>query len=274
MDSVFRRFTFAACAALFLACTASPLSPAARAAQKKNEQAAPTAEAVAETVILVHGVRERLAQVRRSGIERGRVTRTTDDGRTEDITYERSFKRGATSEKDKIRLDQKRPSLEYSLVFNEGNIFGVVRGTPFTPRQEDVSTFLADAQHGIETLLRYKENGATLAYIGKEKLKGIETWILDLTDKEQRRTRYYISAQSGRVLWLEYEEKAPGATTSVKYKRSFHDYRTVQGTRVPYRMVHFADGKQIEELQVLSVVYGVKMEDAVFHNPESATAAP
>ena len=71
---MFRRFTFAACAALLLACAASPLASAARAAQKKNEPAAPTAEAVAETVILVHGVRERLAQVRRSGIERGRVT--------------------------------------------------------------------------------------------------------------------------------------------------------------------------------------------------------
>lgn len=299
MHSVFRRYSPVARAALLLACAALPLAPATFAAQqttnaqtpakaepakaepakkekqappKKPDGAAPTAEQVAETVVIVHGIRERLAQVRRSGVERGKVTRTTDDGRTEEISYERSFKRGDSAAKDKIRLDQKRPSVEYSLVYNEGNVFGLLRGTPFTPRQDDVAGFLADAQHGVDTLLRYKENGATLAYVGKEKQKGIEMWLLDLTDKEQRRTRYYISAQSGRVLWLEYEATMPGTAAPVKYKRTFHDYRTIQGTRMPYRTVLYADGKQVEESQILTVVYGVKMEDTVFQNPEAATS--
>ena len=293
---MFRRYSIVARAALLLACAALlPLAdPATLAAQtttqttaqeapkksepakpekapKKNELAAPTAEQVAETVILVHGVRERLAQVRRSGVERGRISRTTDDGRTEEITYERSFKRGESAEKDKIRLDQKRPNIEYALVYNEGRVFGVLRGTAFTPRQDDVSVFLADTRHGVDTLLRYKENGATLAYVGREKQKNIDMWLLDLTDKEQRRTRYYISAQSGRVLWLEYEDTRPGSAAIVKYKRTFHDYRTIQGTRMPYRTVLYADGKQVEESQILTVVYGVKMEDTVFQNPEAAS---
>ncbi len=287
MPSVFRRYSLAVFAAFLLVCTARPLAPLVLAAQKneetpkkqekapkKNEQQALSAEAVAETVILVHGVRERLAQVRKSGVERGRMTRMTDDGRSEEISYERIFKRGENSDKDKIRLDQKKPSLEYSLVFNEGNVFGVVKGTSFTPRQEDVEIFLAEAKHGVETLLRYKENGATLAYIGKEKHKGIETWLLDLMDKDKQRTRYYISAQSGRVLWLEYEETPTNAATPIKYKRTFHDYRTIQSTRVPYRTVLYRDGKQIEESQILTVVYGVKMEDSIFQNPESASIVP
>lgn len=294
---MFRRYSIVARAALLLACAALPPAAAAQTATptptptptttqeapkksepakpekapKKNELAAPTAEQVAETVILVHGVRERLAQVRRSGVERGRISRTTDDGRTEEITYERSFKRGESAEKDKIRLDQKRPNIEYALVYNEGRVFGVLRGTAFTPRQDDVSVFLADTRHGVDTLLRYKENGATLAYVGREKQKNIDMWLLDLTDKEQRRTRYYISAQSGRVLWLEYEDTRPGSAAIVKYKRTFHDYRTIQGTRMPYRTVLYADGKQVEESQILTVVYGVKMEDTVFQNPEAAS---
>lgn len=296
---MFRRYSIVARAALLLACAALPPADAAtlaaqtatqttpqpttqeapkksepakpEKAPKKNEPATPTAEQVAETVILVHGVRERLAQVRRSGVERGRISRTTDDGRTEEITYERSFKRGENAEKDKIRLDQKRPNIEYALVYNEGRVFGVLRGTAFTPRQDDVSVFLADTRHGVDTLLRYKENGATIAYVGREKQKNIDMWLLDLTDKEQRRTRYYISAQSGRVLWLEYEDSRPGSAAPVKYKRTFHDYRTIQGTRMPYRTVLYADGKQVEESQILTVVYGVKMEDTVFQNPEAAS---
>lgn len=268
---MFRRYSTVALAALVLAAATPSLAPAARAAQKKSEQAAPNAEAVAETVILFHGVRERLAQVRKSGIERGRMTRVTDDGRSEEIIYERSFKRGESVEKDKIRLDQRKPSLEYSLIYNEGKVFGVVRGTSFTPRQEDVAEFLADTRHGVESLLRYKENGSTLAYVGKEKQKGIDMWVLDLTDKEKRRTRFYVSSTSFRVLWLEYEEAQPGSSTPVKFKRTFHDYRTIQGTRMPYRTVLYADGKQIEESQILTVVYGVKMEDSVFQNPETAS---
>ena len=74
-----------------------------------------------------------------------------------------------------------------------------------------------------------------------------------------------------RVLWLEYEDTRPGSSAPVKYKRTFHDYRTIQGTRMPYRTVLYADGKQVEESQILTVVYGVKMEDTVFQNPEAAS---
>jgi hypothetical protein len=240
-------------------------------AASKNDDKNPTAEQVAETVVLVYGARERLAQIRRSGIERGRLMRTTDDGRNEEIAYELSFKRGATFDKDKMRLDQRKPTQEYSLFFNEGRIWGVVKGATFTPRQQDVDDLLEESRHGLETLLRYKENGATLAYVGKEKQKGIEMWVLDLTDKEKRVTRYYISAQSGRVLWLEYEARTPDSRTPVKFRKTFHDYRIVQGTRVPYRTVLYADGKQVEEALVSSVTYGVKMEDSAFQNPDAAS---
>jgi hypothetical protein len=272
--SVVRRFWILTLAAILVAGVGLTHAGGAVVPQKKDDAAAPTAEQVAETVVLVFGARERLAQIRRTGVERGKITRTTDDGRTEEITYERSFKRGDTPEKDKVRLDQRRPSLDYSLVFNEGRIFGVVRGTSFTPRQEDVNVFLADTQHGIETLLRYKENGSTITFAGKDKQKGIDLWMLDLDDKEKRRTRFYISAQSGRVLWLEYSETPAGSSAPVKFKRTFHDYRIVQGTRVPYRTVLYMDDKQIEESQVMTVIYGVKMEDGLFQNPEAASTQP
>jgi hypothetical protein len=91
--------------------------------------------------------------------------------------------------------------------------------------------------------------------------------VAELTDKEGRSTRYYISAKSARVLWLEYEE---GGT---KYKRTFHNYRVVQGTLVPYRTVLYAGDRLVEESQVLTVTYGVRMEDSVFA-AQSASAAP
>ncbi len=245
---------------------------ASAAAQKDGKQ--PSAEQIAETVVLVYGGRPRLISIQRNGIERGRITRVTDEGRTEEISYERRFVRGETADKDKIRLDQKMPTMEYSLVYNGGRIFGIVNGTIFTPRQEAVADFLVHTQHNIDALLRYKENGSTLTYVNKEKQKNIDMWVIDLVDKEKRRTRYYISAQRGRVLSLEYDEAAAAAGGKpVKYKRTFHDYTYAQGTLVPYRTVLYEDGKQAEQTSVLSVSFGLKMDETVFQNAESTSTA-
>jgi hypothetical protein len=281
-NSVLRRFLVCALAALSVA----GAGPAARTAAqekdalkaekpKKQEESRPvkadknnpTGEQVAETVVLVYGSRQGLQQIRRTGVERGKITRTASDGRPEEITYERTFKRGETFEKDKVRLDQRMSSIEYSLVFSDGRVMGLLRGTPFTPKQEDVSWMMTDRVHGIDALLRYKESGAAVKFNGKESQKGLDLWLLELTDKEKNSTRYFISSKTGRVLWLEYEDAA------VKYKRTFHNYRVVQGTLVPYRTVLYAGDRLVEESQVLTVTYGVRMEDSLF-GAQSASAAP
>lgn len=245
-----------------------------KAAQQKLDRNNLTADQVAETVVLIYGSREGMKQIRRSGVERGKITRYNAEGKSEEINYERSFKRGDTFEKDKIRLDQRLPTLEYSLIYNEGKVIGLLRGSTFTPRQQDVTTMLLDRAHGIDALLRYKENGTSIKYNGKENQKGLDLWVLDLTDKENRATRYFISAKTGRILWLEYEERAEGGAAPVKYKRTFHDYRVVQGTLVPYRSVLYAGERQVEESRLLTMTYGVRLEDSVFQNPESASLQP
>ena len=246
--------------------------PPKKAPEAKFDKNNPTAEQVAELVVFAYGSRAGLAQIRRTGVERGKITRTTDDGRPEEISYERTFKRGETFDKDKIRLDQRMPSIEYSLIYSGGKVFGVLRGSTFTPKQQDIAAMLSDRVHGLDALLRYKETGATVKYAGKDSQKGIDLWMLDLTDKEGHSTRYYISAKSWRVLWLEYEERAGEGAKPVRFKRSFHDYRAVQGTLVPYRSVLYAGDRQVEESQVLTVTYGVKTEDSVFENSEAASS--
>ncbi|MER3426542.1 MAG: hypothetical protein C4334_00365 [Pyrinomonas sp.] len=255
---------------LFVVGLLSLASFTARAADEKQ----PTAEQIAETVIFIYGTRPGLAQVRRSGMERGRIVRLREDGRNEEATYERRFVRGENLEKDKVRLDQKLPNMEFSLVYSGGRIWGRIGDAFFTPRQETIDEFTAEMRHGLDALLRYKENGSTLTLVGKDKQKNIDLWVLDVIDKEKNRTRYYISAKSWRVLWLEYEKPGVGlGTPPIKYKKSFHDYRYAQSTLVPFRTVLYVDGKVRQETQLLTVTYGVRMEDALFQSPEAAAAA-
>jgi hypothetical protein len=239
----------------------------------------PTPEQVAEIVVAVYGNgfgRAMLGQVRRNGVESGHVTRTMKDGQLEEISYEQRFVRGDNFAKDKIRIDQKMPSMEFALVYNAGQIWGVINGTPFTPREDATAGFLSQAYHGIDALLRYVENGSTVAYVGRDKLKGIDLWMLDLTDKQNHKTRYYISANTdlrlvGHILWLEYEEPNPAGGDPIKYRRTFSEYRMAQNTLVPFHSVLYADGKQIEEVRVNTVTYGVKMDETYFQNPQAAS---
>lgn len=248
------------------------LPQSVRAAQAKEL----TAEQIAEFAIVIAGNglgRVVLNQVRKNGLERGRVTSTGEDGRPEEARYELRFVQGEKTEKDKIRLDRKTPQAEYSLIYGEGRIFGIINGAPFTPRPDASADFLSQHVHSIGALLRYKENECQLASAGKVKQQGIEAHVIDLTDKANRRTRYFISARTFRVLWLEYEETPPGETTAVKYTRRFYDYRLAQGTMVPFRSVLSEDGKQSVETRILTVTYGVKMEDSLFRNPEAQTSS-
>jgi hypothetical protein len=233
----------------------------------------PTAEQIAETVVAIYGGRIVLTQIRRNGLERGKVTRSGADGRTEESTYERRFIRGENSLKDKIRLDQKMPSAEYALVYGDGHAWGMINGSAFTPRQDATASFLSQMWHGVDALLRYKENGSTIKVIGKEKHMGVETYVFDLTDKDKRVTRYYISSKTFKILWLEYEETPPGGAAPVKYVRKFYDYRVAQQTLVPYRTVLYEDGKQVQETHVSTVTYGVRLEDSLFQNPDVQTTA-
>ena len=202
-----------------------------------------TAEQIVESVILVYGSRPALEHIRRYGVERGKITRFSNEGNPEETNYERRFIRGENLEKDKIRLDQKLPTMEYSLIFDDGKLWGLINGASFTPRQDATADFISQHHHSIDSLLRYKECGSTISLVGREQQKGLDLYVIDLADKEQRKTRYYISARSLRVLWLDYDEGTPGAIP-VKYTKKFLDYRVVQQTLVPYRIVLTANGRE------------------------------
>jgi len=229
-----------------------------------------TVEQIVESVILVYGTRPGLEHIRRNGVEHGKLTRFNAEGKAEESNYERRFVRGESLEKDKIRLDQKMPTMEYSLIYGGGKIWGVINGAAFTPRQDAAANFLSQHLHSIDSLLRYKECGATITLIGKEQQKGLDLYVIDLVDKEKRKTKYYVSARTLRILWLEYEEApSTGGTTPVKYTRRFLDYRPVQQTLVPYHTVLLEDGRQTQETRILTVTYGAKFDESIFKSPEA-----
>jgi len=220
-----------------------------------------TAEQVAESSIVIYGGllgRQNLNQIRKTTLERGRIYITDASGKTETAIYERFISRGENLNKEKIRLDQTFPDAKYSLIYTGEKIFGLYNEQVFTPREDASSAFQNQIWHGLEGLLRYKENESKVELPGREKIMGVDFFLVDVTDKQNRKTRFYVSSKTYRVMMLEYED------SGVKYRRKFYDYNYAQGTLVPYRTVLWANEKQIEETEIGTITFGQKVEDAIF----------
>lgn len=221
----------------------------------------PTADVVAESVIFVYGLgggRATLNQIRKTALERGKLSVVNSEGKTDKATYQKWTQRADTLNKEKIRLDQQYPKANYALVFSDQKIFGIVGDQVFTPRDDASKAFENQIIHGLEALLRYKENESTLTLNGKDKIFGVEYYILDVTDNQSRKTRFYVSTKSFRVMMLDYEDQG------VKYRRRFYDYNYAQGTLFPFRTTLYAGDKMIEETEVGTVTFGQKIDETMF----------
>ncbi len=252
--------------------TAKPQSEATPKVGKKDKKSAEkpvanglaknaTPEQVAESVVYIYGGlggREYLKQIRKTTIERGKISIVNPDGKTEQATYEKLILRGDNLEKERVRFDQAFPSAKYALVYNNDKIFGVFNDSVFTPREDATKAFENQIWHGLEALLRYKENGSTLALGEPEKIMNVEFFVLNVTDKQSRKTRFYISSKTLRVMMLEYEENG------VKMRRKFYDYNYAQGTLVPFRSVLWSNDKQIEETSIQTISFGQRVEEDAF----------
>lgn len=219
------------------------------------------ADQVAESVILFYGFpagRTLLDRIRKTTMERGTISILNAEGRVEQANYQRFIMRGESLAKEKIRLDQEFPSARYSLVFSDGKIFGIYNNTIFTPREDASKAFENQIVHGLEALLRYKENGSQVVLAAREKIMGVDYYVIEVTDKDGRKTQFYVSARTFRVMMLTYEDGG------VKYRRKFYDYNYAQGTLVPYRSVLWANDKQVEETEVGTVTFGQKVNEGLF----------
>lgn len=238
-----------------------PKKPEASPSKDSNKPV--TAESVAESAILIYGGlggRPTLDQIRKTAIERGKMSLVNDKGQTEQVSYQKWTIRGDSLAKEKIRVDEEYPSIRYALVRADDKTYGVYNQAVFSPRDDAAKEFENRIFHGLEALLRYKENGSTLSLGGHEKIMGVDYYFIDVTDKAGRKTRFYVSSKTYRVMMIDYEEDG------VKFRRKFYDYNYAQGTLVPYHTTLTANDKLVEESQIMTVTFGQKVDDELFKN--------
>lgn len=227
----------------------------------KAANAALTAEQVAEGCVLIYGFpggRAVLDQIRKTQSERGKMLVTQPDGRIENVNYQKYAIRGANLAADRVRIDQEYPTARFALVYDGTKTFGIFNNRAFPPNADAVRNMENSIFRGLDGLLRYKENESTLELAEREKIMGVDYNVIDVTDTAGRKTRYYVSVKSFRILMLTYSEGG------VDYRKRFYNYNFAQGTLVPYKTILWAGDKVMEEVDLGTVTYGQKVDENLF----------
>ena len=249
---------------------------AAAVAGQKNP---PKPEDVVERAIMAYGSRAVLSTIQHNGVLRGRIRFILPGGVTEGKTTNR-FIRKHKLDDDLLMLDLELPSTRFVIGFDGKQTWSVNNGEVQEPSAETVAAFRSAHTHGFEAVLRYKENDGKLEYVSSKQFgPNNELDVVDLTLPDGNRTRYEISRRSGRIIYLEYEDKKTPDATPIKYRLYFKDFRVIQNTLVPYEVQVFRDGSLVEERKLVEVAYSVHLEENAFkvenaNKPTEAVVKP
>ena len=250
---------------------------------KPNQPALTKAEANVELTILAYGGRKQLETVRSAIQEEGTIRLATDQG---DLTgpFKLRSMRKEKSWLDLLRVDLElapsgaagsgtsAPAIKYVVGFNGATVWSAQNNQYINPRPEAEVAFRAQLSREYTALLRYKEDGSKIEFIGPETIVGVPTTALDLINPNGEKTRYWISTGSPqkagtfRILHVEYELSLGEGKPPVKYRISYYytPLRIVQNTLVPSRRVMTQDGKFVQEISLTSVTYSAKLDPEIF----------
>jgi len=97
--------------------------------------------------------------------------------------------------------------------------------------------------------LRYKEEGARVELLGKEKAGDRDAYVLRFTPKAGPASRQFVDAETSLLLKTVVTVNVPQLGTDIEQTVDFSDYRDVDGVKVPYRM------RSVNQLQALTITF-------------------
>ena len=235
------------------------------------------AELLVETTILAYGGRGPLQKARATIEEQGTIRLATDQG---DISgkYRMRTIRKEKSWQDLLRTDlelslpesaQKSgapSSVKYVIAYNGASVWAAQNNQYVSPRTEAEAAFRAQLVHEFPALLRYKEDGSKLELVGPDNVVGLDTNVVELTNPDGQKTRFWISTKTYHILHLEFDLKVGESPTPGKFRVSYYGFRAIQNTLVPGRRKMEQNGKFVQEITITSFSYGPKLEPEVFQH--------
>jgi len=260
--------------------------PDAKALEKAKKQEAAAqvkltqAEGMVELALIAYGGRKQLDTVRAGIQESGSIRLATDQGDLSGNYVLRSLRK-EKSWQDLLRVDLELSApeaaqtpnaapIKYVIGFNGASVWSAQNGQYVNPRSGADVAFRAQLTHEYMALLRYREDGSKLDYIGPETVVGVDTNVIELTTQGGDKTRFWLSAKTYRILHCEYELKLVEGQPPTKYRIDYYytpnSAAVVQNTLVPVRREMKQDGKFVQEIKLTNITYSAKLDPEVFQH--------
>ena len=246
-------------------------------AARKKQAAEPKltpAEGVVEVAILAYGGRQQLQNARANVQEQGTIRLATDQGDSTGTFMLRSIRRDKSWE-DLLRVDldltppgaESQSGVDYTIAFNGASVWSAQNDRYLTTRPEVEEAFKAQLVRDYITLLRYKEDGSKIELKDPETIVGLQAYVVELTLPDGKKTKYWLSAKTFRILHLEYEVKtAEGQPTKFRISYYYTPPRVAQNTLVPTRRVMTQDGKFVQEISISTLNFSQKLDQEIFQH--------
>jgi hypothetical protein len=237
-------------------------------------------EGIVELALIAYGGRKQLGAARAATQEAGTIRLATDQGDLTGSYLLRSMRR-EKSWQDLLRVDlelsapenaqgQSAPAIKYVIGFNGASVWSAQNGQYVNPRSGADVAFRAQLTHEYMALLRYKEDGSKIEYVGPESVVGVDTNVVDLTTPDGEKTRYWLSTKTYRVVHCEYELKLVEGQPPTKYRIDYYytpfSSAVVQNTLLPVRREMKQDGKFVQEIKLLNINYSAKLDPEIFQH--------
>jgi len=237
--------------------------PAGRPAHVRAQKN-PKPEAIVEYAIKsYYFTRAGLYGVQRNGTLRAQVKLITPEGTREGKSVTKFIRKEKLAE-DLLMIDLEFPGTRYTIGFDGKETWTILDGEIQKPSESAVESFRSAHEHGYEALLRYKENGSKLEYVGTNKVGTLEMDIIDMISPSGARTRYEVSRRTGRIIYANYEDKSASDSPPVKYRLYFKAFTFIQNTWIPYEVQVFQDGKLVEERRLVESVFNIQLDEKAF----------
>jgi outer membrane lipoprotein-sorting protein len=112
----------------------------------------------------------------------------------------------------------------------------------------------------------YKQKGHTIELVGKETLTGAPVYHLKVTKKGGPPQDYYLDAETGLEKKISVAGRSPDGSQTVNVTE-FSDYRSVDGSLVPFVMKQRQNGTVVATTTLDKVEFNVSVEDGYFKMP-------
>jgi outer membrane lipoprotein-sorting protein len=112
----------------------------------------------------------------------------------------------------------------------------------------------------------YKEKGHKIEFVGKETVDGVPVYHLKVTKKGGPPQDYYLDAETGLEKKISVTGRGPDGSQMVNVTE-FSDYRSVDGSMVPFVLKQRQNGTVIATTTLDKVEFNVAVDDGLFRIP-------